>query len=158
MKTHRHHNIAQSRGGPDEDWNYSFVSDYDHAYGHALDFVLFPGAPMFDFRQEGWPLLPADLRKAVRKERSRRQTEANRQRAENGTHNWQSEEGVRKTAEYQLNRVANGTHPWKSPEHSVWARERFRGARHWVNEKGECRFQHEKPEGDWQNGRKWKPQ
>ena len=158
MATHKHHRVAESRGGSNEDWNFDIVDEYEHALNHALDFVLFPHAPMFDFRHVGWPLLPADLQEAVRKERSRRQTEANKQRAEGGTHNWQSEKGVQRTAEYQRTRVESGTHNWKSPEHSKWAQERFSGARHWVNEKGQCKFQHEKPEGNWQNGRKWKPQ
>ena len=206
MKTHRHHNIAKSRGGPDEEWNVSFPSPYDHAYGHALDFVLFPEAPWFDCRHEAWSLLPTDLKEAVRKEMSRRTAEKNRklaeegnhpvtspnglraqrervirmvengthpflggeasrsrsrenrQRVESGTHNWQGEDAARRASEFQLGRVANGTHPWTTPDHSETISQRFSGAKHWVNEKGERRFQREKPEGNWQNGRKWKPQ
>lgn len=67
-----HHKIPQSRGGPDDDWNLEELSDYDHAYGHALDFVLFEHAPKFDNRQPGWDLLPDDLRQAVTRETKRR--------------------------------------------------------------------------------------
>lgn len=69
-----HHKIPQSKGGTDDDWNLEEVSDYDHAFGHALDFVLFEHAPTFDCRQPGWDLLPDDLRLAVRKELSQRMT------------------------------------------------------------------------------------
>ncbi len=64
--THRHHIVPRSKGGPDQEWNFVSLSPYDHAYGHALDFVLFEHAPMFDFRQPGWKLLPKDLQKAVK--------------------------------------------------------------------------------------------
>ena len=48
------------------------MTDYDHAYSHALDFVLFDIAPWFDCRMVGWKMLPDDLREAVKKEQSRR--------------------------------------------------------------------------------------
>jgi len=58
-----HHPIAQSRGGDD---SYTIdLSEYDHAYTHAVDFVLFDHAPRFDFRMPAWPCLPADLKEAV---------------------------------------------------------------------------------------------
>jgi hypothetical protein len=63
--THRHHIVPASKGGPDEEWNFVSLSPYDHAYEHALDFVLFDNAPHFDFRHQAWPLLPADLQEAV---------------------------------------------------------------------------------------------
>ena len=68
----KHHVIPRSRNGPDDEWNLIELSDYDHAYEHAIDFVLFECAPWFDCRQPGWPLLPNDLSEAVRKEQSRR--------------------------------------------------------------------------------------
>jgi hypothetical protein len=68
--THKHHSIPKSRGGTDEDWNLVELDPYAHAYEHALDFVLFDHAPIFDCRHEAWPLLPEDLRKSVRKELS----------------------------------------------------------------------------------------
>jgi hypothetical protein len=71
---HKHHSIPQSRGGVDEEWNLVEVDPYSHAYEHAVDFVLFESAPRFDFRHEAWPLLPEDLKEAVRGEASRRQT------------------------------------------------------------------------------------
>lgn len=65
MRTHRHHKIPKSRGGTDDEWNLIEIDPYTHAYEHALDFVLFDHAPHFDFRQEGWPLLPSDLQEVV---------------------------------------------------------------------------------------------
>lgn len=67
---HRHHIVPRSRGGSDENWNFVELDPYTHAYEHALDFVLFENAPVFDFRQTGWPLLPADLQEAVLKKYS----------------------------------------------------------------------------------------
>jgi hypothetical protein len=72
MKTFIHHKIPQSRGGGNEDWNLVQLSAYEHAYEHALDFVLFSSSPSFDCRQSGWKLLPKDLQKAVRTEISNR--------------------------------------------------------------------------------------
>ncbi len=66
MKKHIHHAIPRSRGGTDESWNLVELDPYTHAYEHALDFVLFDHAPMFDFRQQGWKLLPEDLQEVVR--------------------------------------------------------------------------------------------
>ena len=69
---HLHHSIPRSRGGTNEDWNLIEVDPYAHAYEHALDFVLFKEAPIFDCRHDAWPLLPENLREAVRKELSAR--------------------------------------------------------------------------------------
>ena len=61
-----HHSIPRSCGGTDDAWNLVEMEAYDHAYKHALDFVLFPNfAPRMDFRMTGWPLLPQELRDAV---------------------------------------------------------------------------------------------
>lgn len=68
-----HHKVPRSRGGSDDEWNLVELSPFEHAYEHALDFVLFPEiSPQFDFRQPGWPLLPEDLQLLVRQETSRR--------------------------------------------------------------------------------------
>lgn len=72
MKLYAHHKIPQSRGGEDQEWNLVKLSAYEHAYEHALDFVLFDSSPVFDCRQPGWKLLPEDLRTAVRTEISNR--------------------------------------------------------------------------------------
>jgi hypothetical protein len=72
MGTHVHHKIARSRGGTDDEWNLVEMDPYTHAYEHALDFVLFEHAPRFDFRHEAWPLLPEDLKTAVRKRHAER--------------------------------------------------------------------------------------
>jgi len=66
MGTHIHHIIPRSRGGTDDKWNLVELDPYTHAYEHALDFVLFDCAPVFDCRHEAWPLLPNDLQVAVR--------------------------------------------------------------------------------------------
>ena len=100
-----HHVVARSRGGGDEEWNLSPLSEYSHAETHAIDFVLFENAPDFDFRMRGWRLLPLSLRRAVRKEKSRRMRENNPSKlpevkqkkketfAKNNTHNFQTPEG-----------------------------------------------------------------
>lgn len=72
MKTHIHHIIPRSRGGSNHPSNLLELSEYDHAYEHALDYVLFDNAPQFDFRQPGWKLLPQDLKDAVLKRMSER--------------------------------------------------------------------------------------
>jgi len=94
--SHVHHRIPKSRGGTDEDWNLEEIDPYDHAYQHAVDFVLFDHAPIFDCRHDAWPLLPEDLREAVRKELSVRM--ANRVVAE---------ETKRKLAEANLGKKAS---------------------------------------------------
>jgi hypothetical protein len=79
-------------------------------------------------------------------------------RLENGTHNLVGEEAGKRASDQQLKRVEEGTHPWKTKEHSEKVSARFKGAKHWVNEKGETKFCQEKPEGNWQQGRKWRGQ
>lgn len=93
---------------------------------------------------------------SIKEGASERITAQNLQRVSNGTHNFQGEKAARRASEMQLERVREGIHPWKTEEHSAQVRDRFAGAKHWVNERGERRFQKEKPEGEWQNGRKWR--
>jgi hypothetical protein len=64
MKTQVHHVVPRSRGGTDE--YVEVKSEYDHAYDHAVDFLVFDKAPVFDCRHVAWPLLPEDLQIAVR--------------------------------------------------------------------------------------------
>ena len=66
MRNHQHHIVPKSRGGSDDPWNFQEKNAYDHAFDHAVDFVLFDEAPVFDCRHEAWPLLPEDLRDAVK--------------------------------------------------------------------------------------------
>jgi hypothetical protein len=73
----KHHWVARSRGGTDDDWNFGELSEYEHAYEHALNFVLFENAPAFDFRMQGWKQLPKDLQQAVKREKARRTAEHN---------------------------------------------------------------------------------
>ena len=76
---HKHHIVARSRGGGEDEWNLIELSPYDHAYEHALDFVLFEHAPRFDFRHEAWGLLPEKLRSAVLEKTSEKMIGANNQ-------------------------------------------------------------------------------
>jgi hypothetical protein len=120
LKVELHHGVARSRGGSDEDWNLHPLTEYSHAETHAIDFVLFEIAPDFDFRMEGWPLLPLDLRKAVRKEKSRRMRKNNPSRrpevkqrkketfAKNGTHNFQTPEGRERNRQRAVKRNKEG--------------------------------------------------
>jgi len=82
--------------------------------------------------------------------------ERNRKEVENGTHNFMGPEASRRSSEMQLEKVRNNTHQWQSVKHKEEVSKRFKGAKHWVNESGEKKFQHEKPDGNWQNGRIWK--
>lgn len=59
-----HHIIPVSKGGTDD--YVEFKSEYEHAYDHAIDFLLFDISPVFDCRHKGWPYLPTDLQEAVR--------------------------------------------------------------------------------------------
>jgi len=99
---HKHHKIATSRGGSNEEWNFEDLSDYDHTFTHALDFVLFESAPRFDFRLPAWTLLPIDLQEAVLAETSRRMSE---RVVSEETKRKQSEslKGVRKSVEHRKN-------------------------------------------------------
>jgi hypothetical protein len=208
MRKHIHHIIPKSRGGTDEEWNLVSEDAYDHAYNHALDFVLFDSAPWFDHRHESYSLLPKDLKEAISKECSKRATERNllmvslgqhpmqqkhnrdatsirsrewcesqlangthvfmgetaskarseenQRRVSGGTHNFLGEGAGKRASDFQLRRVEEGTHQWKTEEHSRNVSARFKGAKHWVNEKGDRKFQIEKPKGEWQNGRIWR--
>ena len=71
-KIHKHHIIPRSIGGDDSPDNILALDEYQHAYKHALDFVLFKHSPKFDCRHSGWKLLPEDLKLAVRKGLSER--------------------------------------------------------------------------------------
>ena len=70
----KHHIIAKSRGGTDDVWNLIDLSDEAHARQHAIDFVLFPSAPMFHFGMPGWVLLDKELQDAVKAEMKNRDT------------------------------------------------------------------------------------
>jgi hypothetical protein len=59
--------------------------------------------------------------------------------------------------------IKEGKHFFGSDEHRKQAKERAiernksnKGAKHWVNSKGERKFQKESPGPGWQNGQKWK--
>ena len=69
-----HHIIPVSRGGTDDVWNLIDLSDEAHARQHAIDFVLFPSAPMFHFGMTGWRLLDPELQAAVKAEMKNRDT------------------------------------------------------------------------------------
>lgn len=149
MKTHKHHKIARSRGGTDDEWNLVELDPYTHAYEHALDFVLFDGAPVFDCRHEAWPLLPTDLQDAVR------------QRLREIWNSRQSEKGLRggvSAREKQVgvcspgfgsvvssnmqNLVSTGAHWFQTKEHSVRVsrlnQDKFANGTHPLQQPGEC--------------------
>jgi len=69
-----HHIVPKSRGGSDDVWNLIDLSDEAHARQHAIDFVLFPSAPMFHFGMPGWRLLDPELQAAVKAEMKNRET------------------------------------------------------------------------------------
>ena len=107
-----HHNIARSRGGVDEKWNLERLTEYEHAEKHAIDYVLFDNAPVFDCRMPAWPLLPSDLRQAVLEKHSRdnisKRLEVKLKKkktfSENGTHNFQTLEGREKNKQRAIER------------------------------------------------------
>lgn len=68
---HKHHIIPKSRGGTDDEWNLIELDPVEHAFMHAVDYVLFDHSPQFDFRHPGWIALPEDLRALVREKHSR---------------------------------------------------------------------------------------
>jgi len=89
---------------------------------------------------------------------SERITKQNLERVRNGTHNFLGPEASKRSSEMQLNRVKTGEHPWKTKEHSEKVSNRMKGTKYWVNSQGIVKRQREKPEGQWQNGRKWREQ
>jgi len=82
----------------------------------------------------------------------------------NGTHSGFNPDVTRKASDRlsELNKklYEEGKHPsQKSKNRRASAercRKKFKGAKRWVNREGVRKFQHEKPEGEWQEGMKWK--
>jgi hypothetical protein len=107
-----HHSVAKSRGGGDEDWNLITLSIYEHAEEHALNYVLFDQAPLFDCRMKGWKLLPKDLQNAVLLKHSEqnisKKKEVKQKKKEtfarNGTHNFQTLEGRERNRQKAIER------------------------------------------------------
>jgi len=142
MNKHVHHKIARSRGGTDDEWNLVELDPYTHAYEHALDFVLFDNAPMFDFRHEAWPLLPEDLQKAVRNQHSANQRvkltgttqseETKLKRAEKLRGRKRSEQTRLKISESvsrNHHNVKGELNPFHGKKHSEEAKEKMRAAK-----------------------------
>lgn len=69
-KQHKHHILPRALGGGDDPENITILDAIEHAELHAKEFLS--GGIQFDFRHEGWPYLPKELRDACRAERSRR--------------------------------------------------------------------------------------
>jgi hypothetical protein len=107
-----HHVIARSRGGSDESWNLQPLSIYEHAEQHAIDYVLFDNAPVFDCRMPGWGLLPENLREAVLEKHkthniSKREEVKEKKRKtfeQNGTHNFMTLEGRERNRQKAITR------------------------------------------------------
>lgn len=75
----------------------------------------------------------------------------------------QRPEAREKMSKAQVLRIERGDHFFGSAEHRELAREKAiernkanKGAKHWVNAKGERKYQKESPGPDWQNGQKWR--
>jgi hypothetical protein len=100
---------------------------------------------------------------AVKQALGERSRLRNKKLSQDGKHPFQSQESrdKQRRAIALLNEklLKEGKHPFQSIENRKATAERvskkFRGAKRWVNREGERKFQHEKPEGEWQNGIKW---
>ena len=102
-----HHIIPKSRGGTDDIWNLIDLSDKEHAEKHAIDFVLFPSAPMFHFGMPGWRLLDPELQAAVKAEMKNRDTglhKLHRERLPDG----RSKAGVKNVQAMHAEKTADG--------------------------------------------------
>jgi hypothetical protein len=144
---HLHHIIPRSRGGTDD--YTEFKSEYDHAYDHALDFVLFDHAPVFDCRHEAWPLLPDNLREAVRSKLRVLWNSHQSSRGKRGgatckqLHLGVCAEGFsKKVSENMTQFVKNGEHWWQQDTHrkrvSSWNSERFSDGSHPLQQPCKC--------------------
>jgi hypothetical protein len=77
---------------------------------------------------------------------SQQATERNLRLVREGRHPLQNEKIKREYSEREREKVKNGVHPFQ----------KFKGTKYWVNKDGQIKRQIEKPEGEWQNARKWK--
>ncbi len=75
----------------------------------------------------------------------------------------QTQEGKEAIGRRQVQLIKEGNHFFGSEEHKAQARLKTternkanKGAKHWVNSRGERKFQKESPGPEWQNGQKWK--
>ena len=178
---HKHHKIPKSRGGSDEPWNLVDLSEYDHALGHALDFVLFEEAPWFDARHSGWTLLPEDLREAVLKEMSRRTTirnsgksldPATKEKISNSLKGRvfpeiYTPERSQKISDTLTGKAKSLSHKEniskarkekglaKGKNNPMFGRSAHKGKKWWVNEENETHYGYESPGPGWVRGRKW---
>jgi len=147
---HIHHIVPRCEGGSDHPNNLLLVEPVEHARIHALDFL--EGGPWFDFRQEGWALLEADLQIQVRNEAARRKAEHNK--SEDRPRGYSRSENDRK-ARSERNKALGvkppGTRGLKKPEEErreigERARKAMTGRKHFNN--GERMvYAYECPEG-----------
>ena len=78
---------------------------------------------------------------------------------EEKTHPSQNPANIENLRKRNQEKVESGTHNFQKIDRewlSERVRDRLKGAKRWVNKEGERKYQHEKPEGEWQNGIKWK--
>jgi hypothetical protein len=76
MKKHKHHVVPRHKGGEDSADNLILLDPVAHAELHALRF-LEGEDDYFDFRHEGWSLIPEDLQVKVRELWSQKFSEEN---------------------------------------------------------------------------------
>jgi hypothetical protein len=94
-----------------------------------------------------------------RKAAADRLREMSKQMVRENTHPSQNPENLEKLRRRNQGKLESGTHPFQTIDRewlSEKVREKLKGAKRWVNREGERKFQREKPEGEWQNGVKWK--
>jgi hypothetical protein len=128
-------------------------------------------------KKEGQPWWTEERRQKL----SQKMTERNNALVAKGKHPMQSPEARAKKAEqareqclqsladgtnaflregfsrhHQLRLVSEGKHNFQGAEAGRRVSERLKGRKCWVNRDGKIKLQREKPEGEWQNGRKWK--
>ena len=94
-----------------------------------------------------------------RKASSDRLREISKKMLEDNTHPSQNSENIDKLKKRNQEQLESGSHSFQTIDRkwlSERVRERLTGAKRWVNREGERKYQHERPEGEWQNGIKWK--
>jgi len=87
-------------------------------------------------------------------------SKSNKERVENGTHNWLKTnidpEVKARRAESVLRVMTGDSNPMKNPEVAQKLSQTLKGRLWWVNQQGEIKFSFECPGENWQRGRKWK--
>lgn len=102
--------------------------------------------------------------------KSERMRQLNQERVKSGKHPFQGERGSELARKRNLRLLAEGAHPsqqpgWKEEKRRLALEQltngthnfqKMKGMKYWVSKDGEIVRAREKPEGEWQNGRKWR--